>query len=134
MDYPTIRQLSRPSHFRNLLRRESPCGLRGKGILTYEGALQAVEFFSQTCDLLRRTFVVPAARVMRPDREPPLQAAHEVGVVVADAQVVDGLVFTGVEEVFDRDPPTVVARQQIADRDFSGRQPALAVFSSPTRN
>jgi hypothetical protein len=62
---------------------------------------------------------------MHPNAESPQAAADEVGVVVGDAEVIDGVGFARIEQVFDRQPLAVFAGKQIADFQFACGGPAF---------
>ncbi len=70
---------------------------------------------------------VQRVRIMRPQRERPRVRPDEVGMELGDAEVVDGLVFAGVEEVVDGGPLAVVAEQAVAGLEVAGSRPSLIV-------
>ena len=63
--------------------------------------------------------------VMRPDCESPLMAADEVGVEARDANIVQRLRLTSVEQVIHTHPCPVLAEHQIADLQLVTGQPTL---------
>jgi hypothetical protein len=60
---------------------------------------------------------------MRPSRPAPSGFPHEVRVPVGDPQVVDPLVFAGVEEVFDALPIAAFRQDPVVDGKFEGVLP-----------
>ena len=72
---------------------------------------------------------------MHPDAESPVGGSDEVGVVVGDAEVVDGFDLAGIEHVLDSDPTSCFFRgKEIADFQFTRRRPALVLVAEFAKN
>jgi len=72
---------------------------------------------------------------MHPDAESPVGGSDEVGVVVGDAEVVDGFDLAAVEHVLDGDPAAGRFRgKEIADFQFTRRRPALVFVAEFAKN
>jgi hypothetical protein len=63
---------------------------------------------------------------MRPDAEAPPFIADEVGMIVGDAAVVDGLVLAGVEALLHGDGVAIPCAEQVARLEQTGICPVLA--------
>ncbi len=65
-------------------------------------------------------------RIVRPDGEAPITTPDEVGVVIADGEVVHYRDFFQVRDVFHRDPRAIVRRQLIAGSHLLRHDPTFS--------